>query len=139
MASAVNSLFGSTATAGTTAATGTTSDTARVSTPPPSEEMFLKLLVSQMQNQDPLNPTDPTQMVSQLAQFSELEQIIAIRGDIEKAQSGNSAANGTNAVAGNPAATATGPSAGSAQPPTNPLHNSSTASQNQTGESSHVI
>lgn len=54
---------------------------------PPSQEMFLQLLVAQLQNQDPLNPTDSTQFVSQLAQFSELEQVIAIRGDIEASQS----------------------------------------------------
>jgi flagellar basal-body rod modification protein FlgD len=36
---------------------------------------FLKLLVAQMQNQDPSNPTDDTQMASQLAQFSALEQM----------------------------------------------------------------
>ena len=40
---------------------------------------FLKLLVAQMQNQNPLNPADPTQFVSQLAQFSALEQTIAMR------------------------------------------------------------
>jgi flagellar basal-body rod modification protein FlgD len=49
----------------------------------PSEEMFLQLLVSQLQNQDPLNPADSTQFVTQLAQFSELEQVMGIRGDIE--------------------------------------------------------
>jgi flagellar basal-body rod modification protein FlgD len=36
---------------------------------------FLKLLVTQMQNQDPLNPTDTTQMASTLAQYSTLEQM----------------------------------------------------------------
>lgn len=39
------------------------------------KEDFLLLLVTQMQYQDPLNPTDNTQYVSQLAQFSELEQM----------------------------------------------------------------
>ena len=47
--------------------------------------MFLQLLVSQLQNRDPLNPADSTQFVSQLAQFSQLEQVIGIRGDIESA------------------------------------------------------
>ena len=51
----------------------------------PTEQMFLKLLVAQMKNQDPTNPSDPTQFVSELAQFSQLEQVIAIRTDIEKA------------------------------------------------------
>lgn len=36
---------------------------------------FLKLLVTQMQSQDPLAPGDSTQYVSQLAQFSSLEQM----------------------------------------------------------------
>ena len=45
----------------------------------PDEQMFLQLLVAQLKNQDPLNPTDGTQFVSQLAQFSNLEQTIAIR------------------------------------------------------------
>ncbi|BBJ27558.1 flagellar hook assembly protein FlgD [Athalassotoga saccharophila] len=38
------------------------------------ESAFLKLLVTQLQNQDPLNPMDNTQFVSQLAQFTALEQ-----------------------------------------------------------------
>ena len=37
---------------------------------------FLTLLISQMKNQDPLNPQDPTQYVSQLASFSTVEQQI---------------------------------------------------------------
>jgi flagellar basal-body rod modification protein FlgD len=48
------------------------------SNPLGSEQTFLQLLVSQIQNQDPLNPTDSTQFVSQLAQFSSLEQLINI-------------------------------------------------------------
>ncbi len=39
------------------------------------KEEFLKLLVTQMQNQDPLNPLDNTEMIAQLAQFSALEQM----------------------------------------------------------------
>jgi flagellar basal-body rod modification protein FlgD len=83
MASALNSLLGSSSSASTTASSAG-------GTPAPSEEVFLQLLVSQIQNQDPLNPTDSTQFVSQLAQFSELEQVIAIRSDIENAMSQSS-------------------------------------------------
>ena len=39
------------------------------------KEEFLKLLVCQLQNQDPLNPQDDTEFISQLAQFSSLEQM----------------------------------------------------------------
>lgn len=78
MASAVNGLTGSSA---SNSASSSSSSASSLSAP--SEEMFLQLLVAQLQNQDPLNPTDSTQFVSQLAQFSELEQVIAIRGDIE--------------------------------------------------------
>ena len=39
------------------------------------KDEFLKLLVTQLQNQDPLNPQDDTQFISQLAQFSALEQM----------------------------------------------------------------
>jgi|ERR1051326_1091092 flagellar basal-body rod modification protein FlgD len=43
-----------------------------------NEQTFLQLLVSQIKNQDPLSPTDSMQFVSQLAQFSSLEQLIGI-------------------------------------------------------------
>ena len=39
---------------------------------------FLKLLVTQLQNQDPLNPSDPTEFTAQLAQFSSLEQLFTV-------------------------------------------------------------
>ena len=39
------------------------------------KEAFLNLLVTQMKYQDPLEPTDNTEYVSQLATFSELEQM----------------------------------------------------------------
>jgi len=48
-----------------------------------SKEMFLQLLVAQIQNQNPLNPADGLDFVSQLAEFSSLEQLIAIRDGVE--------------------------------------------------------
>ena len=48
-----------------------------------SQEVFLQLLVAQLKNQNPMNPMDGMQFVSQLAQFSELEQLLAIRQGVE--------------------------------------------------------
>ena len=39
------------------------------------KDEFLKLLVAQMKNQDPMNPSGGDQMAAQLAQFSSLEQL----------------------------------------------------------------
>lgn len=39
------------------------------------KDAFMKMLIAQLQNQDPLNPMDGTQFVAQLAQFSSLEQL----------------------------------------------------------------
>jgi flagellar basal-body rod modification protein FlgD len=36
---------------------------------------FLKLFVAQMQHQDPMNPTDNSEFMAQMAQFSSLEQM----------------------------------------------------------------
>lgn len=44
---------------------------------------FLKLLVAQMQNQDPMNPSDPTEFTAQLAQFSQLEQLTNMTSSLE--------------------------------------------------------
>ena len=38
-----------------------------------TQEMFTKLLVAQIQNQDPLSPSDPSQFVQQLTQLSQTE------------------------------------------------------------------
>jgi flagellar basal-body rod modification protein FlgD len=58
------------------AAAGTTSSSSAATgaTAPVTENMFLQLLVAQLQNQDPTNPADSTQFVTQLAQFQTMEQ-----------------------------------------------------------------
>jgi flagellar basal-body rod modification protein FlgD len=47
-----------------------------------SEDAFLKLLVSQIQHQDPLNPSDGVQFLTQLTSFSQLEQLIQINSEL---------------------------------------------------------
>ncbi len=43
---------------------------------------FLTLLVSELQNQDPTQPTDPNQYITQLAQVNSLQQLISINQGI---------------------------------------------------------
>src|ERR1700753_2063375 len=42
------------------------------------QDAFLKLLVAQMQNQDPTSPQDSGQMMSQLASFSQVSQLQSV-------------------------------------------------------------
>jgi flagellar basal-body rod modification protein FlgD len=44
---------------------------------------FLRLLIAQMQNQDPTNPTDPAQWMGQIAQFSSVEQAIQTNAKLD--------------------------------------------------------
>lgn len=45
---------------------------------------FLKMLVAQLKNQDPLNPMDGKDMAAQLAQFSTVEQLITMNTQMEE-------------------------------------------------------
>jgi flagellar basal-body rod modification protein FlgD len=67
-----------------------------------SEDTFLTLLVAQIQNQDPTNPTDPVQFVGQLTQYSELEQLMQINSGVTNLANGSDASGST--AAGTPAA-----------------------------------
>jgi flagellar basal-body rod modification protein FlgD len=44
---------------------------------------FLKLLVTQLQNQDPLSPMEDTDFIAQMAQFSALEEMSALNKSFE--------------------------------------------------------
>lgn len=62
------------------------------------KDAFLKLLVAQLKNQDPLNPADSTEFVAQLAQFSSLEQLTNINKNLEYLQLYQASINNAQAV-----------------------------------------
>ena len=72
--------------AGTEAASGAqTAATGLSATPktdPLGRDTFLKLLITQLQNQDPLQPQENGEFLAQLAQFSSLESLQQIKDDM---------------------------------------------------------
>ena len=80
---------------GTTATTGTTSTSAtnsNSSTLPISQNQFLQMLMTELQNQNPMNPnsSDPMSFITELAQFTSVEQ------ETDTAQSTATLASGQN-------------------------------------------
>jgi flagellar basal-body rod modification protein FlgD len=70
-----------------------------------NKEVFLQLLVAQIKNQNPMNPADSIQYITQLSQFTGVEQLVDIKNqlrDLTKALT--PAAPEPNSPAGNPAA-----------------------------------
>jgi len=51
-----------------------------------AQNQFLKLLVAQLQGQNPLDPLDGTQFVTQLAQFSTLQELTGMHTDLDNIQ-----------------------------------------------------
>ena len=50
------------------------------------KSQFLQLLIAQLKGQDPMNPMEGTEFVTQLAQFSSLEELIGIREVMKKVE-----------------------------------------------------
>jgi len=48
------------------------------------KDEFLKILMTQLQNQDPLNPMEDKEFIAQMAQFSTLEQTTNMASMLEK-------------------------------------------------------
>ncbi len=57
--------------------------TAKTSTPSLDYDAFLRLLIAEMQNQDPTNPIDSSQYVAQLATFSNVEQAVKMNAKLD--------------------------------------------------------
>ena len=103
MTSSINALAGSPETSGAATKTVATSPL----DPLAQEQTFLKLLVAQIKNQNPLSPVDGIQFVAQLAQFSELEQVSQIRAELEGLRSEMKAASDASATADSTATSTT--------------------------------
>ncbi len=69
--------------AGTTQAAQTSSGSALGTDKAVDKDAFMKLLITQMRYQDPLDPMDNQQFLSQLAQFSSLEQMQSLNQKFE--------------------------------------------------------
>lgn len=94
-----------TQTTSTSAANTATGSAAASPNKPVTENMFLQLLVEQLKNQDPSNPADSTQFVTQLSQFQTMEQsanqgqdISAMRKDLDSMAAALSAPAATNST-----------------------------------------
>ena len=48
-----------------------------------TKDMFLKLMVAQLRNQNPLDPVDGTAFLEQLSQISGVEQMVEMRKELE--------------------------------------------------------
>lgn len=66
-------------TSATAAATSSNASSSSIN----SQETFLNLLVTQLQNQDPMNPQDSQEFVAQLAQFTSVEQLISLNSGVD--------------------------------------------------------
>lgn len=62
------------------------------------KDEFLRLLVAQLQAQDPLNPMNSTEFTAQLAQFSSLEQLQNINGNLDNISTSQSVMTNSQAV-----------------------------------------
>lgn len=82
-------------TAGTAATASLTSTSADIGA---TQDRFLKLLVTQMKNQDPLNPLDNAQVTSQMAQLSTVTGIDKLNATVQALSSSMLASQSLQAV-----------------------------------------
>lgn len=77
---AVNSVTGATGATAVTTSPATAAQ--KVESDGLGRDVFLRLLVTKLKNQDPTNPATDTEFLGQLAQFSALEQLTSINAAV---------------------------------------------------------
>jgi flagellar basal-body rod modification protein FlgD len=122
----------STATTGTSSSSSSSSSSNGLSSSD-LQTTFLNLLVTELQNQDPTAPVDPTEMVGQMVSLNQLDQLISINQTLssmlgaatgsttsgtsastQQSQAGHAAANAVNASSSTPGSAGAVPNPASA-------------------------
>ncbi len=62
---------------------GATDDVTSTANRLANQDIFMQLLVAQLKYQNPMDPADGVEFMTQLTQFSQLEQTVSIREDLE--------------------------------------------------------
>lgn len=70
---------------GSTTQAATTTPTADSTSSQMDKDLFLKLMVTQLRNQDPMNPQDSAEFLAQTAQFTSLEKLEAVASQSSQA------------------------------------------------------
>lgn len=96
-AAAIQAFDSTTSTPSTGGNSGTTSTSSGSSDSDVDTETFISILSAELQAQDPTNPLQPSDFVTQLAQFNSLDELIHIRQDIENGASLTSSSSSSNA------------------------------------------
>ena len=92
---------GSTSTTSAAAASAAASASATAASSTITANDFLTLLVAEMKNQDPTQPTDPTAYISQMVDVNSLQQLVGINAGITSLDTAAGASTtGTGAVSG---------------------------------------
>ena len=91
----VDAVTSSTAASAATTAAASKQDSAKATL---DYNNFLQLLITQMKNQDPTDPMDATEQVSQLATFSQVEQQIKTNTNLESLLSNSTLSNASSYI-----------------------------------------
>ncbi len=80
---------------GSAAGADATQDVTATSSRLANQDVFMKLLVAQLKYQNPMNPADGVEFMTQLTQFSQLEQMLSIRKGVDSIAQAISPKDGT--------------------------------------------